>query len=86
MSTSVPFSFWNLPAIREILRDIESARANKNWAVADEDRDYLLSLDTGVRITQSRDGKISMFHWPSPPFEKQFHYCNYGEFIANSRE
>jgi len=56
------------------------------YGPADFLRSWLLGLDSGMRVTQEKSGKVAVWHWPVPAFGDQFHYCNYGEFIANSRE
>lgn len=75
-----------LPSIRARLKHIAEARQDKNWAVADAIRDALLSIDTGMKITVTKENKVTLWHWPDPPFGGHYHYANYGEFIANSED
>jgi hypothetical protein len=75
-----------LPSFRRNLRAIKLAREAEDWKVADLIRKELLAVDDGMKVTISKDGKVSLWHWPNPPFSDHLHYCNYGEFIANSEE
>ena len=86
MSRAISFrSFVSLlPSIRERLRHMKEARVKNEWPHADAIRDSLLSMDTGMKITVAKTGKVTLWHFPNPPFFDQFHFCNYGEFIANS--
>ena len=88
MSQSIPFSEVQklLPMIRGCLRRIKQARIDKGFKTADQFRHSLLIMDSGMRITIDKNGKVSLWHYPDPPFSNQFHYCNYNEFIANSEE
>lgn len=86
MSQAIDYNVikFDLPKIRERLRFIKLARAYREWALADAVRDELLALDNGFKISVDRDGRVTLWHWPNPPFTNQFHSANYGEFIANS--
>jgi hypothetical protein len=88
MARSLPFEWTQpqLPALRLLCRGIEANRQAGRYAEADFLRSLLLGLDEGMRVTQDAGGKVSLWHWPEPPFTEQFHYANYGEFIANGRE
>lgn len=88
MSQSIPLSrlFPILPMIRQTLREIKHYRGLRDYCCADVARDNLLKLDNGMKITQDPSGRVTLWHWPNPPFTDQFHYANYGEFIANSEE
>ena len=88
MSRTISFhSFAQLlPSIRMQLRYMKLARSVRDWHRADQIRDLLLRFDSGMKITVAKDGKVTLWHFPNPPFFDQLHYCNYGEFIANSEE
>jgi len=81
---AVPYKSLDLPSIRSQLQELKRARVSKDYMAADAIRESLLHLDSGMKINISPAGKISLWHWPAPPFTGQFHFCNYGEFIANS--
>lgn len=68
------------------LRYMKLARSVRDWKRADQIRDNILAMDNGMKITVTKENKVSLWHFPNPPFFDQLHYCNYGEFIANSEE
>jgi len=73
-----------LPAVEVLLCGVKRWRVERRYERADFLRDILIGLWPGLRITQSPGGKVSLWHYPSPPFSEQFHFANYLEFIANS--
>lgn len=86
MSRSIKLSEMQRLALRLVCRNIRDARLSRNWTFADSLRNALLAVDNGMKICFNRDNKVSLWHWPNPPFTDHLHYCNFGEFIANSEE
>lgn len=83
MSRALDYKKLDLSWVRDTLRLIRVARASEQYKWADDLRKTLLTLDEGMRITQNAE-KITLWHWPKPPFTGELHYANYGEFVANS--
>ena len=84
MSRSIPYRADQIAGYAAICRAIKENRRTRKFEIADFLRSWLLGIDTGMRVTIDRAGKVSLFHWPEPAFDDQFHYANYGEFQANS--
>jgi hypothetical protein len=82
---AIDHKLLDLPEIRKKLRLIHVAQKDADYATADDIRKELLSLDPGMKIAQNRD-RVSLWHFPDPPFTGAYSMCNFGEFIANSLE
>lgn len=83
MSRALDYKQLNLSDIKKTLVEIKTFRNRKEYKEADVLRQHLLRLDQGMRITQT-ETCITLWHWPVPAFSGEYHYCNYGEFVANS--
>ena len=82
---AIDHKLLDLPEIRKTLRRIYVAQKDADYATADALRKGLLSIDSGMRVAQNRD-RVSLWHFPDPPFTGAYSMCNFGEFIANSLE
>jgi hypothetical protein len=82
---AIDHKLLDLPEIRKKLRLIHVAQKDADYATADDIRKELLGIDPGMRIAQNRD-RVSLWHFPDPPFTGAYSMCNFGEFIANSLE
>ena len=84
MSQSISHATLNFPLLRLRAREIHDARNRGDFAKADQVRRAVLAVDSGMRVTVAKSGRVSLWHMPTPPCERQYHYLNYPEFLANS--